>query len=174
MTDYRIADLMIEGWGKITVALSENGIAGISLLGGRGSLKLPSHFTKATRTERPFASLQKKLEAYVQGKGPAFDYPLDLTGTPFQKKVWKAMASIPYGETRSYKWLAAKAGRPKAFRAAAQACGANPVPIIIPCHRVIAADGSLGGFSGGLDLKRKLHRIEGIAIPKGKQHEPRR
>jgi O-6-methylguanine DNA methyltransferase len=147
----------------MTVVCIDQGIAGISLRGGRSSLKLPSKLTKASKTDNPFASLQKKLRAYVRGKRVRFEHPLDLTGTPFQKRVWKAIASIPYGETRSYKWLAAKAGRPKAIRAAAQACGANPVPIIIPCHRVIASNGSLGGFSGGLDLKKKLHRIEGIS-----------
>ena len=87
-----------------------------------------------------------------------------MGGTPFQKRVWKAIASIPQGETRSYAWLAKKAGSPKAYRAAAQACGANPLPRIIPCHRVIASDGSIGGFSGGIALKRKLLRLEGSSI----------
>ena len=87
-----------------------------------------------------------------------------IGGTPFQRRVWKAIASIPWGETRSYAWLARKAGSPRAYRAAAQACGANPLPRIIPCHRVIASDGTLGGFSGGLSLKRKLLMLEGISV----------
>ena len=82
-------------------------------------------------------------------------------GTAFQRSVWKAISSIPRGETRSYAWVARKAGRPRAARAAANACGANPVPIIIPCHRVIASDGSLGGFSSKLAIKRKLLAFEG-------------
>lgn len=91
-----------------------------------------------------------------------FPGPVDLgAGTPFQQRVWRAIASIPRGETRSYAWLARKAGKPTACRAAANACGANPVPLLVPCHRVIASDGSLGGFSLGLALKRKLLRLEG-------------
>ncbi len=87
-----------------------------------------------------------------------------IGGTPFQRKVWRAIATIPWGKTRSYAWLAKKAGSPKAYRAAAQACGANPLPRIIPCHRVIASDGTLGGFSGGLSLKRKLLLLEGVLV----------
>ena len=88
---------------------------------------------------------------------------LDLSvGTPFQQKVWRAMQKIPKGETRSYAWIARKIGRPKAVRAVANACGANPYPIRIPCHRVIRSDGSLGGFTGGVKLKRKLLAKEGI------------
>ena len=83
-----------------------------------------------------------------------------IKGTAFQKSVWKAIATIPRGETRSYAWLAKKIGRPRAVRAVANACGANPLPVIIPCHRVIASDGSLGGFSGGLDLKKRLLALE--------------
>ena len=82
-------------------------------------------------------------------------------GTPFQRAVWRAISSIPPGETRSYAWVARKAGRPRAIRAAANACGANPLPIIIPCHRVVSSDGSLGGFSSGLAIKRKLLALEG-------------
>jgi len=85
-------------------------------------------------------------------------------GTPFQQKVWRAIQTIPKGQTRSYTWLARKVGRPKAVRAVANACGANPYPIVVPCHRVIRSDGTLGGFSGGLKLKRKLLAAEGIVL----------
>jgi O-6-methylguanine DNA methyltransferase len=85
-------------------------------------------------------------------------------GTEFQRKVWRTIASIPRGETRSYKWIAKRAGRPKAVRAAANACGANPLAPEIPCHRVIASDGTIGGFSSGIALKRKLLKLEGINI----------
>ena len=87
-----------------------------------------------------------------------------IGGTPFQRRVWRAISSIPWGETRSYAWLARRAGSPRAYRAAAQACGANPLPPLIPCHRVIASDGTIGGFSGGLTLKRKLLMLEGISV----------
>lgn len=89
-------------------------------------------------------------------------------GTPFQRRVWKAIATIPAGEVRSYTWLAKKVGRPRAIRATANACGANPFPIIIPCHRVIRSNGTLGGFSGGLGRRTKklLLKKEGIKLSK--------
>jgi methylated-DNA-[protein]-cysteine S-methyltransferase len=90
---------------------------------------------------------------------------VDLSsGTAFQRKVWRALTKIPYGQTRSYAWVARAIGAPKALRAVGTACGANPVPLIIPCHRVIASDGSLGGFGGGLRLKRRLLRLEGVTV----------
>ena len=83
-----------------------------------------------------------------------------IEGTPFQKKVWQAIATIPYGETRSYQWIAQKIGNPKAVRAVGQACGANPLPLMVPCHRVVASNGKIGGFSLGLKLKRRLLKLE--------------
>jgi methylated-DNA-[protein]-cysteine S-methyltransferase len=81
-------------------------------------------------------------------------------GTEFEKKVWETLKKIPYGETRTYKWLAEEIGKPQAFRAVGNALGKNPIPIIFPCHRVIETDGSLGGYSGGVDIKRRLIEIE--------------
>ncbi len=86
-------------------------------------------------------------------------------GTPFQRKVWRAIQKIPYGETRSYQWIAKKIGRPKAVRAVGQACGKNPLPLLIPCHRVVGSRGKIGGFTGagstgGLKLKRRLLKLE--------------
>lgn len=104
------------------------------------------------------------LNAYFAKGTPL---PTDLVavseddGTPFQRKVWKAIARIPYGKTRSYAQLAKAVGKPGASRAVGAACGANPLPLFIPCHRVVASDGSLGGFSGGLAIKRLLLRHEG-------------
>lgn len=112
-------------------------------------------------------SLQDELLEYASGSRRKFDVKVDIrAGTPFQKSVWRAIAKIPWGETRSYKWIANSIGRPKAVRAVANACGANPVPIVIPCHRVIASDGSLGGFSCGIGIKRKLLAIEGSTQPR--------
>ncbi len=86
---------------------------------------------------------------------------MDLSsGTSFQQKVWRALTKIPRGQTRSYAWVARQIGKPKAVRAVGAACGANPVPVIVPCHRVIASDGSFGGFGGGLPMKRQLLRLE--------------
>ncbi len=89
------------------------------------------------------------------------DLTLDLRGTPFQREVWQALQAIPFGETRTYLQIAGQLRRPKAFRAVANACGANPVAIIVPCHRVIASNGGLGGYSGGLWRKRALLAREG-------------
>jgi methylated-DNA-[protein]-cysteine S-methyltransferase len=103
-----------------------------------------------------------QLEEYFSGKRTRFDLPVDLDGTPFQKEVWLALADIPYGETVSYAELANMVGRPNAYRAVGQANGANPVPIVLPCHRVVASGGGIGGYGGGLDLKRRLLAIEGV------------
>ena len=118
-----------------------------------------------TKNANRFASLKRDLGDYFSGKKVNFKEKLDLTGgTDFQKKVWKAMLKIPFGETRSYGWLAQQAGGKNKARAAGAACGANPIPIIIPCHRVIKSDKTLGGFSSGLGNKKKLLAIEGVRI----------
>jgi O-6-methylguanine DNA methyltransferase len=109
-----------------------------------------------------FNELATMLDGYFEGKTEKFEIPLDLRGTPFQKRVWKAIASVPYGSLTSYSQLAVKAGSPRAVRAAGSATGANPIGLIVPCHRVIRSDGGLGGFGGGLPLKRKLLEIEGV------------
>lgn len=101
-----------------------------------------------------------ELHAYLRGESHAFKVPVDLRGTPFQCDVWNAIAKIPYGQTTSYGELAESIGRPKATRAVGQATGANPVPIIIPCHRIIGASGGLTGFAGGLPLKERLLGLE--------------
>ncbi|MBM7582752.1 methylated-DNA-[protein]-cysteine S-methyltransferase [Caldicoprobacter guelmensis] len=103
-----------------------------------------------------------ELKQYFRGQRKHFGVPVDIEGTPFQMKVWKALQSIPYGQVQSYKEIAEKIGHPKAPRAVGRACGANPVPIIIPCHRVVAASGKLGGFSGGIEIKKVLLNLEGI------------
>lgn len=108
---------------------------------------------------------ERQLLEYFQGELQQFDLPLNPQGTPFQQRVWAALREIPCGQTRSYKELAGAAGCPQGFQAVGQANGENPIPILIPCHRVIAADGSLGGYRGGPELKRSLLSIEGIHIP---------
>jgi len=115
------------------------------------------------KDEKKFSSLKKNLKVYFSGKKIKFKDSLDLTGgTAFQKRVWKAMLKIPSGETRSYGWLARQVGGKNKARAVGAACGANPIPIVIPCHRVIREDGTLGGYGGGLSMKRKLLKIEGV------------
>ncbi|MDE0226906.1 MAG: methylated-DNA--[protein]-cysteine S-methyltransferase [Gammaproteobacteria bacterium] len=102
-----------------------------------------------------------QIEEYFQGTRREFDLDLAPTGTPFQLAVLDALATIPYGETRSYGEVAAQIGKPKAVRAVGAANGRNPLPIVLPCHRVIGADGSLTGFGGGLETKRYLLELEG-------------
>lgn len=101
-----------------------------------------------------------QLREYFDRKRTAFDLPLAPEGTPFQRSVWRVLEEIPYGETISYIELARRVGKPKAARAVGSANGRNPLPIVIPCHRVIAADGTLGGFGGGLPTKRTLLDLE--------------
>jgi methylated-DNA-[protein]-cysteine S-methyltransferase len=101
-----------------------------------------------------------QLEEYFAGKRKTFDVPLALRGTPFQLSCWNALREIGYGETRSYSEIARVIGRPAAVRAVGAANGANPIPIIIPCHRVIGSSGALTGFGGGLDVKRRLLDFE--------------
>lgn len=107
---------------------------------------------------------QAQLDEYFRGERRAFDLPLAPQGTPFQRQVWFALADIPYGQTRSYAQLATRLGRPTASRAVGAANGRNPLGILLPCHRVIGANGALTGFSGGLAAKRFLLRLEG-ALP---------
>lgn len=104
---------------------------------------------------------RKQVLEYLQGKRTVFSFPLDFRGTPFQVSVWQALTRIPFGETRSYTDIAEVVQRPKAIRAVGAANGANPIPIVVPCHRVIGKNGSLTGFGGGLDVKEELLRFEG-------------
>ena len=101
-----------------------------------------------------------QLEAYFKGDRTTFDLEMTIQGTAFQKKVWQELVKIPYGETISYGELARRIGNPKASRAVGMANGKNPIPIIIPCHRVIGKNGSLTGFGGGIDVKKKLLELE--------------
>ena len=103
----------------------------------------------------------RELEEYFAGQRREFAFALDLRGTDFQKACWRALLAIPYGETRSYGDIARAVGRPKGFRAVGMANNRNPVAIVVPCHRVIASDGTLCGYGGGLDIKRKLLELEG-------------
>ncbi len=113
-----------------------------------------------TQDRAPFAEVIRQLQAYFRGELKEFDLPLALEGTEFQLRVWKTLRTIPYGETISYAQLAERLGNPKAMRAVGLANGSNPIPIIIPCHRVIGSDGSLTGFGGGLSTKKMLLELE--------------
>jgi len=121
-------------------------------------IKVPNDFYKSDNPLIKKASDQ--LDEYFDGRRKTFDLPLTLNGTDFQIDVWKALQNIPYGETRSYGQLAALIGTPRASRAVGMANNRNPIPIIIPCHRVIASNGSLSGYAGGVELKKRLLELE--------------
>jgi O-6-methylguanine DNA methyltransferase len=124
--------------------------------------ELRAHYLTAALTEEAIlGDLPERLRHYLAGERVDFPQALDLTaGTPFQQQVWQTLLRIPAGETRSYGWVAAAIGRPRAARAVGQAVGANPINIIIPCHRVVGSDGSLTGYGGGLPLKQRLLDLE--------------
>jgi O-6-methylguanine DNA methyltransferase len=113
-----------------------------------------------------FAPLIQELGEYFCGRRKTFTTPVDLRGTAFQLRVWRQLQAIPCGKLRSYRQIAAAVGKPGAARAVGQAIGANPVPILVPCHRVIGADGDLVGFGGGMTLKAMLLRLEGHTLGK--------
>lgn len=118
----------------------------------------------------PATDLQKRVKDFLDGyfngeQVSSSDFPVDIGhGTDFQKSVWEQIHEIPYGEVRSYKWIAEQIGRPKAIRAVGNATGSNPASIIIPCHRVIGSNGNLGGYGGGLDRKRYMLSLEGYPV----------
>lgn len=113
-----------------------------------------------TSSSQIILEARQELDEYFAGKRKAFDIPLEMIGTDFQKSVWQALLTIPFGKTVSYLDIAQRVGDPRGVRAVAQAIGANPLAIFVPCHRVIGSNGSLTGFAGGLDAKRYLLEIE--------------
>ncbi|MCB9896211.1 MAG: methylated-DNA--[protein]-cysteine S-methyltransferase [Planctomycetes bacterium] len=155
--------------GELGLAAGEHGLICVSLgksLDGQLPQLLNHRHDNGRGKCDPFALLEQacgELVEYMLSAREKFDVPLDLSsGTEFQRTVWRRLRKVKYGQAITYADLADAAGRPHATRAVGNAVGANPLPIIIPCHRVLAAGGRLGGFSGGLARKRKLLRIEGI------------
>ncbi len=143
--------------GILYLVASERGLKGIGV-------NKPKDFYSAQpprgAVQIILRNAQTQLDEYFEGKRASFEIPLDAEGTEFQKKVWRRLSQIPYGQTKSYKDIAIELQAPKACRAVGSANGKNPLMIVIPCHRVIASDGTLGGYSGGLDLKIKLLELE--------------
>lgn len=117
-----------------------------------------ARFEESPRLMRPYV---EELEEYFAGRRRRFSFPLDLRGTDFQLACWRALLAIPYGETRTYAYIARAVGKPQAFRAVGMANNRNPIAIVVPCHRVIASDGTLCGYGGGLEVKRRLLELEG-------------
>jgi len=117
------------------------------------------------RAKRLLATARREIAEYFAGRRKTFTIRMDLAaGSPFQRRVWRVASRIPYGRVRTYQWVARRVGGKQYARAVGTALGANCVPLVIPCHRVIAHDGSLGGFTGGLPLKRRLLALEGVKL----------
>lgn len=149
-------------WGRLIVTIEDDQLSCIDFV------------TEETKSRSPFSAdikdnpgesqtaqkICKQLDEYFAGSRQIFDVPLLLRGSPFQKEVWKALQQIPYATTLSYSKVALAIGRPKVQRAVGMACNRNPVPIIVPCHRVLGSSGQLTGYAGGLDIKAHLLELE--------------
>ncbi len=139
----------------------------------QAAASLDRHWPAATTDPEapPLPAVRRQLDEYLAGRRRTFDIPLDFGGTEFQRLCWEALLRIPYGETRSYGQLAREIGRPAAVRAVGHANHDNPIGVIVPCHRVIGANGSLTGYAGGLDMKRALLELEGV-VPRSLMFTP--
>ncbi|MEU1671433.1 methylated-DNA--[protein]-cysteine S-methyltransferase [Streptomyces roseifaciens] len=148
-------------YGPLTLVATDGRLCGLYMEGQRHR---PPRETFGEPDPAAFARAREQLEEYFAGSRTAFDLPLALAGTGFQRTVWNALLEIPYGETVSYGLLAARIGRPSAARAVGLANGKNPVGIIVPCHRVVGANGALTGYGGGLPRKQRLLDFERAGI----------
>lgn len=146
--------------GELTLVATGNELSGVYLLGQRHR---PAETVFGTLDQRAFAETGRQLDEYFAGTRRHFELPIRLDGTSFQQTVWRALRDIPYGETRSYGELARAISRPNAARAVGLANGKNPLSIVVPCHRVVGANGSLVGYGGGVDRKRYLLDLERAA-----------
>lgn len=155
--------------GKVFAAATVRGIALLDLEPGPLDVWLDrlsaEHGVAPVRDKMPFIRLMDELGEYFNGTRKVFTVPLDVHGTPFQEKVWAALLRVPYGSIVTYGMIARMAGSPGAARAAGGALNKNRVPIIIPCHRVVASGGNMGGYGAGLDVKRLLLELEGVRPP---------
>ncbi len=168
----------------MTYAITETPIGTLMLSAEHGAVTgvrfaesalIPERFEDTAADRALLALLIRQLSEYFQGERRQFDVPLSFTSserprvTPFRRAVWEAMAAIPYGEVKSYGALAAMAGYPRACRAVGNACHANPLLLLLPCHRVVASDG-IGGFAGRLDVKRQLLQHEALCLKNHAEH----
>jgi methylated-DNA-[protein]-cysteine S-methyltransferase len=144
--------------GRLLLVGTEDALRRIEFERGKTSRGAQSGWK---RSPAPFRAAVDQLRAYFAGELRDFDLPLDPRGTEFQRQTWGALRKVPYGDTATYAEIARRIGRPTAVRAVGAANGQNPIPIIIPCHRVIGSNGQLTGFGGGLDIKRQLLELEG-------------
>jgi len=151
--------------GNFVAEYSENGLAGLSFPNGKKAAPDGAVGENTSSQIRQWHHLtEAALKRMLSGEKPAKFPPLDLQGTEFQKSVWREMLKIPCGKTKSYGEIARAVGKPKAMRAVGGACGANSIPVLVPCHRVLAANNKIGGFGSGLGWKCKLLEIEGVQL----------
>lgn len=139
--------------GEIALTANENGITALAFQKGSAAISISNDYAQGSEV---LEKAHQQLSEYFEGSRTSFSLPLAPKGTPFQQKVWQALTLIKQGETKSYKWLAEQINNKKAVRAVGTANGANPIALIIPCHRVIGSNGKLTGYAGGLSLKAKL------------------
>lgn len=156
--------------GTMRLASTERGLAYLALprQSGRGFDGWLRRHAPGARCKEAFAPNRAaiaQIRDFLAGKLHEFDLPLDVRATPFQQSVYEALLAIPYGETRSYADVARSIGQPTAVRAVGSANGANPIPLVVPCHRVVQSGGKLGGYGGGLRLKKRLLAMERAAAP---------
>lgn len=146
-------------WARLIITIEDDQLSGIEFLSAETESS-PDCQKHAPVKSRMAQRVRKQLDEYFSGSRRVFDLPLRLRGTGFQKEVWEVLQQIPYGEVLSYGQVAKTIGRPKAQRAVGMACNRNPVPIIVPCHRVLGSSGQLTGYAGGLDIKAHLLELE--------------
>ncbi len=160
---FAVADCVL---GLALVAWTDTGVCGVLLGDDRQALhrELERRFPGGTLIDAgaDFDGLAGDVIAFIESPGGGLDVPLDLRGTAFQRRVWEALLTIPAGRTASYAEIANRIGRPRAVRAVAQACAANPVAVLVPCHRVVASDGALTGYRWGIERKRALIEREAM------------
>jgi len=148
--------------GSVLIAATDKGVCAVKL--GHDAKKLErllvEEFSAARIVEEAMPEVEAKMRAFIAGEGSLARVPVDIRGTVFQRRVWDALRRIPRGETRTYSELARAIGAPTAVRAVGSACGANPVALVVPCHRAVRADGGLGGYAWGLALKERLLEME--------------
>lgn len=157
-THHAIVDTPV---GAVTIVAGAAGIQGLYYAEHRPA---PDETSFGDRDDAALADAAAQLRAYFAGERTTFDLRLDPVGTPFQLRVWEALREIPYGETRTYGWIAARIGQPTAVRAVGLANSRNPISIVVPCHRVVGSSGSLTGYAGGLVCKRTLLDLESGAL----------
>ena len=157
------SDVMDSPVGELHLAATERGLCRISYFGDDWEEQLARQF--GVRVLRaPLDDVRRELAEYFEGTRRSFDLPIDLRVAPFHADVLRALALVPYGRTETYGALARKVGRPTAARAVGTVMNRNPIPIVLPCHRIVGANGALTGYAGGLDVKRTLLQLEGAIL----------